>query len=151
MNNIHKSFEEQQKEKILKSYNGTEDLIKGGEGSRGGKIIGHTKSGKAIYENSRATHVIPDGTSIGDHYDSFSKQDHLDAAKLHREHKVMNARGGNPVSSKKHRQAQEYHQGEADNFVDISTEKELGYKDTSSRDKQSREYTSKNGTIRWEG
>lgn len=27
------------------------DIEKGGEGSRGGKVIGHTKSGKAIYDN----------------------------------------------------------------------------------------------------
>lgn len=36
-NNIFKSFQEN-------------DLEKGGEGSRGGKVIGHTKSGKPIYE-----------------------------------------------------------------------------------------------------
>ena len=28
-----------------------DELAKGGEGSRGGKIIGHTKSGKAIYDH----------------------------------------------------------------------------------------------------
>ena len=31
-----------------------EDVImKGGEGSKGGKVIGHTKSGKPIYENAK--------------------------------------------------------------------------------------------------
>jgi hypothetical protein len=50
------------------------DIEKGskGEGSRGGKVIGHTKSGKPIY----------------DHFDhkshkDFTKKDHNDAAKLH--------------------------------------------------------------------
>jgi hypothetical protein len=28
-----------------------QDLEKGGEGSRGGKVVGHTKSGKPVYEN----------------------------------------------------------------------------------------------------
>lgn len=49
------------------------DLIKSkGEGSKGGKVIGHTKSGKAIYE----TH---------DHegHKDFTKEDHHDAATHH--------------------------------------------------------------------
>lgn len=46
-----------------------------GEGSRGGKVIGHTKSGKPIYDTSNhAKHA------------NFNKEDHLDAAKLHKKH-----------------------------------------------------------------
>ena len=45
----------------------------GGPGSRGGKIIGHTKSGKPIY----MSHKHP---SHGD----FTKQEHSEAAKLHK-------------------------------------------------------------------
>lgn len=53
------------------------DLVKAiikaqGEGSRGGKVIGHTRSGKPIYENSNH----PD-------HKGFSSSDHLDAAKAH--------------------------------------------------------------------
>lgn len=46
---------------------------RGGEGSHGGDVIGHTKSGKPIYK--RAT---------SPYHASFSKQDHLDAAATHR-------------------------------------------------------------------
>lgn len=44
------------------------EIEKGGEGSRGGKVIGHTKSGKAIYDS--ASHP---------EHSSFSKEDHNDA------------------------------------------------------------------------
>lgn len=49
-------------------------IEKGGEGSRGGKIIGHTKSGKPIYANKSANHKD---------YKDFDEQDHKDAIKLH--------------------------------------------------------------------
>lgn len=52
-----------------------EDAIKkGGEGSRGGKVIGHTKSGKPIYENLKAD---------SEEYSDFSIRDHQDASDLH--------------------------------------------------------------------
>ena len=44
---------------------------KGGEGSKGGKIIGHTKSGKPVYANKNATHKD---------YNDFTKEDHEDAS-----------------------------------------------------------------------
>ena len=50
---------------------------KGGEGSRGGKVIGHTKSGKPIYHSKKASD-----------YSDFTKEDHLDAAEKHNE--IMN-------------------------------------------------------------
>lgn len=50
------------------------DLEKGGEGSKGGKVIGHTKSGKPIYEDKKANDKV---------YKDFDKQDHLDAHSAH--------------------------------------------------------------------
>lgn len=47
-------------------------LQKSGEGSRGGKIIGHTKSGKPIYD----THDHPS-------HSNFTSQDHEDAVEAH--------------------------------------------------------------------
>jgi hypothetical protein len=52
-----------------------EQIEKGGEGSRGGKVIGHTKSGKPIY-----------GDKSADHYKDYSTQDHRDAADAHHKH-----------------------------------------------------------------
>ena len=46
----------------------------GGEGSRGGRVIGHTKSGKPIYQDKQPKD-----------YKNFSAQDHLDAYHAHRE------------------------------------------------------------------
>lgn len=66
-----KGLNEAKREFLAKSYTNL-DIEKGGEGSRGGKIIGHTKSGKAIYE--KAIH--------GSH-EHFSSEDHAEAAKLH--------------------------------------------------------------------
>ncbi len=48
-NHIH-NLQNERKNQILKGF-GITDLEKG-EGDRGGKIVGHTKSGKAIYEAS---------------------------------------------------------------------------------------------------
>jgi hypothetical protein len=49
------------------------DIIeKGGEGSKGGKVIGHTKSGKPIYDK-------PEHKAHTD----FTEEDHRDAAKVH--------------------------------------------------------------------
>ena len=56
-----------------KSEEALDDLIKGaGEGSRGGKIVGHTRSGKPIYDSfSHPSHK------------EFSANDHHDAAGVH--------------------------------------------------------------------
>lgn len=58
---------------ILNSYSDLSkaesiDLEKGGEGSKGGKVIGHTKSGKPIYDSY--THK---------EHKHFTKEDHKDA------------------------------------------------------------------------
>lgn len=54
---------------------GEDSLEKGGEGSRGGKVIGHTRSGKAIYQNNS------DKNSK-----HFTKEDHKDASAIHHKH-----------------------------------------------------------------
>ena len=46
----------------------------GGEGSRGGKVIGHTAGGKPVYEN----HLHPS-------HEKFKYFEHKEAAKLHDE------------------------------------------------------------------
>lgn len=48
------------------------DIEKGGEGSKGGKVIGHTKSGKPVYASKKAKD-----------YKGFSKEDHEDAGDIH--------------------------------------------------------------------
>jgi hypothetical protein len=58
----------QQMSRISGSYIPTETLEKGGEGSKGGKVIGHTKSGKAVYDN--ANH---------ESHKDFTSQDHKEA------------------------------------------------------------------------
>jgi hypothetical protein len=49
-----------------------DDIEKGGEGSKGGKVVGHTKSGKPIYAN--ANHAS---------HKEFTHEDHKDAYHLH--------------------------------------------------------------------
>ena len=49
-----------------------DDIKKGGEGSKGGTVIGHTPSGKAIYK--KASH---------ESHKTFSPEDHKAAANLH--------------------------------------------------------------------
>lgn len=49
------------------------------EGSRGGKVIGHTKSGKAIYEKHEQSHT--QHYTAEDHSDAMSA--HMKAAKDH--------------------------------------------------------------------
>lgn len=48
-------------------------VLAGGEGSRGGKVVGHTESGKPIY-----AHAHHDGHS------GFTKKDHVDSERAHR-------------------------------------------------------------------
>lgn len=57
------------------------DIIKGGEGSKGGKVIGHTKSGKPIYES--ATHAS---------HRNFTSGEHKEAIDLH-ESKIKTDKG----------------------------------------------------------
>jgi len=58
-------------EKALSTLN---IISKGGEGSKGGKVIGHTKSGKPIYD-----------THYHETHKHFTQEDHEDAAKLNQD------------------------------------------------------------------
>ena len=58
---------------ITNSFSNADELLKA-EGSRGGNVIGHTKSGKPIYENKAAHNPV---------YANFTKQDHSDAEQAH--------------------------------------------------------------------
>lgn len=64
--------------KATQAEDETDDEVEkaGGEGSRGGKVIGHTKSGKPVYASRSSYHSS---------YSDFSDEDHEDAAKLHRD------------------------------------------------------------------
>lgn len=63
---------EKEKNNFVKSESGKPTLEKAGEGSRGGKVIGHTSSGKPIYDT--ANHPS---------HANFTKQDHWDARAAH--------------------------------------------------------------------
>ena len=79
---------------------------KRGEGSRGGKIIGHTKSGKPIYAANHTAYAL-DGTKRGvKPYKDFTAQDHEDAYQLHR---TAHLKGG-PMMNK-HQDASWQHAG----------------------------------------
>jgi hypothetical protein len=80
-----------------------------GEGSRGGNIIGHTKSGKAIYGD--ASHVK---------HSDFSEEDHRDALKI-REHLRVNSKS--QAESKEHSRAEAVHERHAQNLRDYSETK----------------------------
>jgi hypothetical protein len=80
-----------------------------GEGSRGGKIIGHTKSGKAVYQRGTEGH------------DKFSQEDHKDASDLHareaQKHQQeyhgrpdKHGRDFHSALSEHHRDASQYHE-----------------------------------------
>lgn len=66
-------------------------LKAGGEGTRGGRVLGHTKSGKPVYESG----------SIRNYARGFSAADHADAHGLHADaaatlKRNLRARGGTP-------------------------------------------------------
>lgn len=66
-----------------------------GEGSRGGKIIGHTKSGKPIYNT--ANHLK---------HKDFSKEDHMEAAGIHhKKSTASDADGSTQAEHKRHLEA----------------------------------------------
>jgi hypothetical protein len=76
---------------ILKSFGQLQDIMKG-EGDRGGHVIGHTKSGKPIYQK-----LYAGGNT---EYEGFTKEDHEDAAKLH-DKKMRGYKGEIMTPSKK--------------------------------------------------
>lgn len=59
---------------ILSCYKEGDSIIKGGEGSRGGHIIGHTKSGEPIYASGEKVKAHEDLMSVRGklkHYSSY--------------------------------------------------------------------------------
>lgn len=62
------------KKSIFNGFSNSEDVLEKAEGSRGGKVIGHTKSGKPIYQQHK-----------NEAHRNFTVEDHKDAIKLHRE------------------------------------------------------------------
>lgn len=96
-----------------------DSLVKGGEGSRGGKVIGHTKGGKPIYEGKTKSGKDYDlrhdvhNEKHKDHYDSFTSEDHKDIAGAHRGFiKENSGKMGGDVSGY-HSGAAAYHEGKA--------------------------------------
>jgi len=69
-------FQKAQRERILGCYGETKESIleKGGEGSRGGHIIGHTSTDKPIYEGT-AHHLHAD----------FTPNEHREAIEVHKQ------------------------------------------------------------------
>lgn len=83
-NKIKKSFDDDTilGQDLMRKGDELEKANGEGEGSRGGKIIGHTKSGKPIYEPQSNKSSI--GQNKFHNALGYTKQDHNDAAKLHR-------------------------------------------------------------------
>lgn len=86
-----------------------EDMAKSGEGSRGGKVIGRTSSGKPIYASANPA---------ADHA-GFSNKDHSDAAELHQKLGKKAQTAGRKASTReekvKHMDTEMYHSS-AQNF-----------------------------------
>jgi hypothetical protein len=98
---------------ILKGFINN-DLEKGGEGSRGGKVIGHTQSGKPIYENFEHKG-----------HKNFTKTDHEDALLTHyskREHESWNNKGKKSEEHDFHQREENKHKKAAANLNDKTKE-----------------------------
>lgn len=67
-------FERRQAAKISALYGVVDTLQKGGEGSRGGRVIGRTRSGNPIYDSHGH-----------ESHKNFTPEDHRDAIKAHKE------------------------------------------------------------------
>ncbi len=80
-----------------------------GEGAKGGKVIGHTKSGKPVYAKKIAGHKD---------YSDFSVRDHRDAAENHRaeayEHRKKQNESISSYSRDHHNQMSDWHSTTAD-------------------------------------
>lgn len=96
----------------------TDEIEKGGEGSKGGKVIGHTKSGKPIYANGVAN-------SIG--YKDFTKEDHEDAynkhSKISRDQKTGSSLGINASDKDKMIKQSEHHSSMSEKHKEVANSK----------------------------
>lgn len=97
-------FQHQEKIKaqIMGSYNiqkseDDNDIEKAGEGSKGGKVIGHTKSGKPIYANFNH-----------DSHKEFTSQDHMDASDAHMKREDGTENERDEASASHYRKTDEY-------------------------------------------
>jgi len=87
-------------ERILSMYSNADDILeKSGEGSRGGKVIGHTKSGKPIYDDPN--HESHKNFTSEDHYNAADTQFRLGNKDAFREHIDKNFHLMNPDFGKK--------------------------------------------------
>lgn len=78
-----------------------EPIVKsGGEGSRGGHVIGHTKSGKPVYTDSHLRLTR-----------GWSPQDHFDAADIHSDQLYYAQNGNRLVDVAAHKKARDFHNG----------------------------------------
>jgi len=78
-----------------------DSLVKGGEGARGGIIIGHTRSGKPIYQGSN--------TPQHDSHKKFTSDDHHDASELHRRRSLKASNEKDWEGASRHNYASNYH------------------------------------------
>jgi hypothetical protein len=76
---------------LAPGYQGGLYKAAGGEGSRGGNVIGHTSSGRPIYGN--ALHVS---------HATFNAAEHREAARLHDEEKRKKRQAGDRAQAKHH-------------------------------------------------
>jgi hypothetical protein len=100
----YEAMEKGETDELSKAYEEL-GIKKGGEGSRGGKIVGHTKSGKPIYHNPFA------GGKAKEKHKDWSKKDHLDAAQHHRE--KTNDESLGYQKNMAHMQARDWHKDQA--------------------------------------
>lgn len=105
-------------DKELNIFKG-EEIEKAGEGSRGGKVIGHTKSGKAIYEvkTSQGNIDLRWDRNSDKHKDKFSKltkEDHRNLSNAHREAGQHTENGSLPGY---HSASHHYHSEMADDSI----------------------------------
>lgn len=91
-------------DKAIEQLNGLIEKAGKGEGSRGGHIIGHTKSGKPVYKTQAAGR---------NSYEKFSAQDHKDAAELHRkvaeDHHTKSSIGYSTYAKTHHASMRDWH------------------------------------------
>ncbi len=118
-------FEEKNDNKIfdnketVKNY--LDDLLDikkgGGEGSRGGKVIGHTKSGKAVYADKTPHH---------EDYKNFNSADHSDAVDIHNKLAQKYKKENNSEKENQHASLLIDHDFAADDAAEKEEKRNLG-------------------------
>lgn len=85
-------------------------IDQGGEGSRGGKIIGHTTSGKPIYAGEPVSWAY---AAMHPPHEKFTPKDHVEASELHLELKDKFKIQGNERLARNHQLAASSHSFES--------------------------------------